>query len=449
MENFIKEAFNLFEDIGGTASRLEKEGYLRQGVDNPVFKELLYRCYNSFMMFNIKKIPDYVGKFSANNIDRDMNIDGDMYDTFLELLNDLNTRSVTGNAATEEVERFLCHWCSKWEYKWYSKVLQKDLKIGITEKTINGVFGKDFIPTYSCMLSHPLTKYPKRFVIDAKMDGNRMNGFVYADGSVACLSRNGLPIEGYTEIEAELATLPRGFMYDGEIMDKSGNFNETQKQVRKKGVKGKEGDLHIFDMVSIEEFNAGKGTTKYERRLAALDVLFSAHSHDSLVRMKPSRVLYANKPDDIEFVQNMHMDFLTLGYEGTMIKDLDAVYECKKGRAIQKLKDSYTIDLMVVDVEEGKAGTILEGTLGALVVELSHTDILEQLPVEQHLHKKEGTFRVNVGGGYSHQLRDQFWATKNDLINRTIEVKFWNVSTNEKDEHSLRFPNFVKLRTDK
>jgi len=138
-----------------------------------------------------------------------------------------------------------------------------------------------------------------------------------------------------------------------------------------------------------------------------------------------------------------------------MVKDLDATYKCKRSYDVQKIKEMYEIDLVVVDVEEGKEGTKNEGTLGALVVELSDKDIKEQLPVDDPKHEKklryvEGcTARVNVGSGYSDELRNYFWNNKEDIINRTIQIKFQETTINEHGEHSLRFPIFVKVRDDK
>ena len=55
------------------------------------------------------------------------------------------------------------------------------------------------------------------------------------------------------------------------------------------------------------------------------------------------------------------------GYEGVMIKDVDAPYECKRTHAWLKAKPFIEITLKVVDVEEGTGRN--EGRLGAPIVE--------------------------------------------------------------------------------
>ncbi|MMZ43612.1 DNA ligase [compost metagenome] len=447
MENFIKQAFILFEQIGSTTSRTAKEDYLRQGQNNDVFRFLLYQCYNPFILFYMKKNP----KIKAEGKEQGM---VERYNSFTHLVYSLSSRDITGNEALEVTKNVLSC-CTEQEYKWYLKVLQKDLKIGITDKTINKVFGKDFVPTFSCMLAEKLKKYPKRFVVNPKMDGYRYLGFNYGDGRVEGRSRNGNLIEGYDGIEEALSKLPSGYVYDGEVMDRDGTFSGTQKSAFKKA-KGKDGVLHIFDMVPIEEFEAGKGSTPYElrlNRLYGLEGQVEESPYLTLVPFVQSESSLFEGRDTDEVVTELHDSYVMQGYEGAMVKDLDAPYECKKGYAIQKVKKFFTIDLTVVDVEEGKEGTQFEGTLGSLVVELSDKDIKEQLPDGMPC-VEGGTFVVKVGSGFKanpgHEYsRDVLWARKEDLINRTIEIKCFGSTLNDDGGHSLRFPIFKKFRDDK
>src|SRR6185312_15199570 len=135
--------------------------------------------------------------------------------------------------------------------KWYMKVLQKDLKIGITDKTVNKVW-KGLVPSFTCALANTYAnKLPKRYVTDPKLDGYRCLAFNYGGvRGVELRSRNGHPIEGYVGIEKDMADyMPDGFVYDGEIMDRSGLFSDVQKSAFKKS-SNKDGVLHIFDAVS-------------------------------------------------------------------------------------------------------------------------------------------------------------------------------------------------------
>src|SRR5690606_5607888 len=58
-----------------------------------------------------------------------------------------------------------------------SQIITKDLKVGITSKTINKVYGKGTIPEFSVMLAESYekkeSKVKGKFYITQKLDGNR------------------------------------------------------------------------------------------------------------------------------------------------------------------------------------------------------------------------------------------------------------------------------------
>lgn len=416
----IEECFNLFEAIGSTASRNTKDDYIKTGMRNPAFRKLVEATYNPFRMYNIKKVPD-VSPCDCGSC-------GDRFVSFMDLLQDLQDRKMTGNLAIDAVFVFLSL-CSEVEVKWYSKVLQKDLKIGMTDKSINKA-EKGFIPTFDCMLAHPFKKWPKRFIEEIKWDGYRCLGFHLDDDTVELFTRNGHRIIGYTGIEHELKLRTiKGFVYDGEIMSRDQSFSSTQKDIFKLGKTDKDGVLNIFDMVPIHEFREGKGTQPLYRRLRSMSVSIDTEGANFLNRELPGKFFTGD--DEVE-VMKSYRDLTDAGHEGVMIKDLDAVYECKRTHSLQKLKPMETIDLVVIGVEEGKKGTDLEGTLGALVVDF------------------EGN-SVNVGSGFKKKNgeRDNLWARRNDLIDRTIEIRYQEITSNQKGTKSLRFPTFVKFRDDK
>jgi DNA ligase-1 len=125
-------------------------------------------------------------------------------------------------------------------------------------------------------------------------------------------------------------------------------------------------------------------------------------------------------------------DKVAEGYEGVMIKDLAAPYLCKRTTHWLKYKPVITVDLEVVDVEEGTGRNL--GRLGALVC--SGTD-----------HGKQIT--VNVGSGFSDADRDSFWTDRDLVVGRTVEILCDVITQNQDGTYSLRFPRFVRFRDDK
>ena len=97
------------------------------------------------------------------------------------------------------------------------------------------------------------------------------------------------------------------------------------------------------------------------------------------------------------------------------------------------MKPFIEVSLTVVAVEEGSAETKNVGKLGALVCE----------------GEDDGKFiRVNVGGGYTDELRDSIWASKDTVIGQIVEVRADAAtrSQDSEDVYSLRFPRFLRFR---
>jgi DNA ligase-1 len=97
-----------------------------------------------------------------------------------------------------------------------------------------------------------------------------------------------------------------------------------------------------------------------------------------------------------------------------------------------KLKPFIEVSLTVVAVEEGSAGTKNQNNLGALVCE----------------GEDNGKFiRVNVGSGYSDELRSDLWANKEQVVGQVVEVRADAATKSQDGEHwSLRFPRFLRFR---
>ena len=117
------------------------------------------------------------------------------------------------------------------------------------------------------------------------------------------------------------------------------------------------------------------------------------------------------------------------GFEGIMIKSLDAPYECKRSDSWMKWKPTISVDLNIVGFEEGTGRN--KNRLGAIICEGDDND---------------RRICVNVGSGFSDTLRDEYWANRDQLLGHLVEVQADAVTQNQDGTYSLRFPRFLRFR---
>lgn len=448
-ETIIK-AFETLEGIANVSSTLAKQEILKNNSENDVLCNLLMLAYNPFLVYNVKKIPTTMDECTTNQTK------AENYVEFLSLLLKLKNREITGNLALDTLSNFLKQ-CNKEEYKWYTRVLKKDLEIGMADKGINKVI-KNLIPTYEVMLADKikpedlnldtpkaLKMLPNRIVCQYKIDGYRLNIHTHLDGTISIRTRNGKFVTGYNDLEAEVkAKLPKGFVFDGEIVApelfewinaNAGNetttanrdlFSEVMSHAFSKE-ENKQGIFNVFDMIPISEWENQEPTETYEQRLQRLEELKALDLKHIMV-VPTSRVFNKNNKEDLKEIVELFHQFINIGWEGLMVKNLDAKYEWKRTKNLIKMKMMDTIDLEVLEVFEGEGK--YKGMLGGVIVDYKG-------------------FKVGVGSGWSDEQREYYWNNTNEIIGKTIEVTYQAETKNKKGELSLSFPVVKGVRFDK
>jgi DNA ligase-1 len=362
-------------------------------------------------------------------------------ETFWKLAQDLAERQLTGNAAAAAVATAKQKATQAEWNQWYRRILIKDLRCGVSEKTINKVVEKKWtqyaIPVFSCQLAHDSANHESKVagqkLIEVKLDGVRVITIVYPDGNVDQYSRNGKELVNFPHVKAQIARHAVFFrepmVLDGEIM--SANFQDLMKQVhRKSDVNSDDAVLNLFDILPLREFQAGVSTLLQHQRSNQLRAW-----HYAIADHMPNVTIVGQELVDLDTVQGstrfseINADAVAGGYEGIMLKDPGAVYECKRSAAWLKLKPFIEVSLSVTDIEEGTGRNV--GRLGALVCEGEDDGKL---------------IKVNVGSGFSDSDRDSFYQSRSTLPGQIVEVRADAVTQNQDGTYSLRFPRFLRFR---
>jgi len=250
-------------------------------------------------------------------------------------------------------------------------------------------------------------------------------------------SRNGKELANFPHIAEQISSVIKqkgssksmDVVLDGEIM--SSSFQDLMKQVhRKDNVEAGDAILNLFDVLPLEDFE--KGIYNKDQETRSEMVKFWVATNKELL---PNVTALENELVDLDTEEGqkrfkeINAQAIAGGYEGIMIKDIDAPYECKRSTAWLKLKPFIEVSLAVVAVEEGTGKNV--GKLGALVCE--GEDDGRQI-------------RVNVGSGFTDSDRDSFWNSRSSLSGNIVEVRADAVTQNQDGTYSLRFPRFKGFR---
>ena len=402
-------------------SSLFKQSVIKDNLDNEEFIEGAKLCLDPLVTFGVKEVP----------VKKDPTGEGLSFEQFLKLANQLQQRELTGHAARDAILVAMAKSTQEQWNDWYRRILIKDLRCGTGAKLINKV-QKDTIPLFGCMLAHDGAKHPKKIAgecyVEYKYDGVRVIAIVQ-NGSATLHSRNGKLLENFPHIEESLSKPEfEGLVFDGEVM--SDDFQSLMKQVhRKEGAQTQDAYLALFDMITLEEFNAG-GTdldAKERRtRLTTIRPLF-----DDNIKLVDVTLVNFDTAEGQEQFNKLNKTALDEGYEGLMIKPIAEGYKCKRSHAWLKIKPFIEVTLKVVDLEEGTGKN--EGLLGALVVE----------------GEDDGKFfSLNVGSGLTDENREQIWENKDKVLGQLVEIRAdaATQSQDAEDTWSLRFPRFKTFR---
>jgi DNA ligase 1 len=417
--NELERLSQLVESLRKESSALTKKNILKNYED---LKPLLKIIYD----------PLYILNITGNNLKKFYNEDGNIcsnkpYENIFDLLKDLHTRKITGNEALLESLCFFNMFCMDVEFDLFCDILNKDLKCGISVKTINSVF-KNLIPEFNVPLANEyregLCDFEKEeWFVSRKLDGVRCLCFIsYIDNkiNVEFFSRNGIRFETLDNLKISIissVTSKDSVILDGEIciVDENGNenFQNVMTEIRRKNHTIKNPKFFVFDCYSLESFKKG-AIENFEVNLDLNDFT------NGMEWLRQTEI--KNKEHLLELVKNIDPK-----WEGLMLRKYPTQF--KRSNNLLKIKKFKEKDFEVLATISSKK--VIDGEnkvcIGSLIIEYKGN-------------------RIQVGSGLTDKERLDWLKEPEKIVGKIITVKYFEETKNQNGDWSLRFPIFKGIR---
>ena len=248
--------FEIINQVRNTAGSKAKKEILNFQM-NEVLEQIFADTYDKSRNYYVKKYNrEYETMFSEG-----LTIDAN-YDVFHNMLNQLNDRTVTGDAAVALVEDTIAQYVHN-EREILHLIMDRNLKIGVGMDSFNKVGGAN-IDKFEVALAYNLDKVKNVNPIDGtyyasrKLDGVRCIAIVDNEAqTVQFFSRQGKEFTSIDHIKPTLLNMCDDylgkFVFDGElcVVDEDGNedFSKAVQRVTKKGVTANDVRYCIFDFI--------------------------------------------------------------------------------------------------------------------------------------------------------------------------------------------------------
>lgn len=406
----------VLQHIALVSGKNDKRALLKANVQDQNLQDLLDATFNYKRRFYIKKWEEQPPVTNGRPL----------HTIFMGLIQLLESQQFRGDKATEAVEAFM-RLCNPEQQYIYSGVIRQDLKAGFSVDSARDC-GFD-IPLFEVQLAkdgHECKKVLE--MIKAGVKGSRkLDGYrgltELTNSNGVMYSRNGTLFENFPGIVNELIELCAGVphVFDGEAM--SNDFALTQKSAFASKRKTVVGDMkyHIFDMIPYEEWLSGVFKTTAFQRYDNLANFFAQKvgPNSSLVQVEHIPIT------SLDHIYQLEAQYIAEGYEGVMVNPDIPYYKGKSSNKMLKFKTFLSMDCEIVSAYKGDQLSKYKDTLGGFFV------------------KQENGVLCKVGGGYEDSERDEMWANQKDLIGRVMEVKYQNLT---EDDKVMRFPVFCRWR---
>ena len=409
--------------LGKTKSKKDKLKLAKEVKGDEIAEQVVYHALNPYWTYGVlpKKMLPISSIKAAKQLDSALSSE---WPRLRGILNQLMSRELTGNAARETIQE------CKDTLPIVQRILKKDLRCGASVSTFNAAMDDKWIPVFDVALADEgfviidgniVQGVPIEYPIwaEPKYDGIRTATLLAPDSTASMFSRAGKEFDNFPHIKKAIDDHAgfKGLMLDGEVFGKT--FDDVTTVAHTKNGKKDDAELsyRVWDCMYMAEFEEGYcDRPLVDRQKMLTEALKGCPAR---IQQAPGCLIQSE-----EHLLQVFAEMRKAGFEGLILKPLDALYSFKRSRTWIKVKEMFTDEFKVTGFNKGKGK--YSKTLGALVVRV-------------------GDVNVEVGSGFTDAQRNGIWKTRKDRLGAWCEVKYQE----QTKDGSLRFPTFLRWRPDK
>ncbi|KAL9559873.1 hypothetical protein MBANPS3_000198 [Mucor bainieri] len=430
----LDQLAKLCANVNGVQSTLKKSALVKE---SPACHSTLKRIYDPHLRFHLSKNSalKYLKSHTIEAVST--------YDDLNTLLDDLASRTLKGNAACEAVGAFYQTYCQTDEHKdIFWRILDKNLKMGVSVKTIRHVLPMESMSVALAASSVPQFNVSDGWYVSQKLDGIRCIAMIRKNKDshqhdIQFYSRTGRPFQSLQKVKNDIEkrlhelAIHDEFVLDGEICAytsvdmKNEDFLKAMGQVRR--FEEMENPIYqVFDRIQLDHFLQAKGDQLFSERQQALESFIGT---TPLAHVKK---VVQTKLSGLSQLDQLKKESIEKGWEGLMLRK-DVIYEGKRTKNLIKLKEWEDAEYTVKSIETGY---------------MRMPDTGETKLVVTNVNIEHKGYPVSVGSGFSMQSRIDYAQQPEKIIGKTITVRYFAESKKENGSISLRFPTVKAVYED-
>jgi DNA ligase-1 len=408
--------YDFVEQSNATNSNTDKLQVLKTYTQYESVRKALVYTYDTYKQYGV----------TSTNCKKHSDLIKYGYKDLFILLDDLDQRYLTGHEAISYVNGFVDANKGFEDIIW--NIIDRNLKTRSTTSMINKVV-PGLIPTFDVALANAYNDKTAKKVdwndgwfVSRKLDGVRCLTIIDENGEIKFFSRAGKPFLTLDNLKPSIQKLGlKNAVLDGEICmtDENGDedFQGIIKEIKRKDHTIENPHFFIFDMLRLDEFTNMKSETTLSKRLFVSELTIENDKYISVLEQLPC---------NDKVLEEMMEVSKNGGWEGLMLRK-DTTYQGKRSNDILKVKKFHDNEYVVVDLENAVNRVIVDGKE------------VEELMLKNVIIEHKGN-RVQVGSGFSHEQKRYFFENPNEILGKTITVQYFEETTDQNGEHSLRFP---------